>query len=133
CFTYGDGLSDINLTKLIAFHKSQKTLATVTAVRPPGRFGSMRVSQDKVFDFVEKPTVDTGLINGGFFVLSPKVLDYIETDNSIWEKEPIQRLTSEGELSAFEHTGFWQSMDTLRDKMRLDQLWESGEPPWKIW
>ena len=133
CFTYGDGLSDINITKLIAFHKSQKTLATVTAVRPPGRFGSMEMSNKKVSKFIEKPTVDTGCINGGFFVLSPKVLDYIETNNSIWEGKPVQQLSHDGELSAFEHTGFWQPMDTLRDKIRLEQMWESGKAPWKIW
>lgn len=133
CFTYGDGLSDINIGKLIAFHKSYNTLATVTAVRPPGRFGSMVMNNEKVSNFIEKPTNDTGYINGGFFVLSPKVLKYIENDNTTWEKEPIQRLTREGELSAFEHKGFWQPMDTLRDKMRLDQMWETGNAPWKIW
>ncbi len=133
CFTYGDGLSDIDLKKLIKFHKSQKTLATVTAVRPPGRFGSMEMEEGKVSKFIEKPVLGSGCINGGFFVLSPGALDYIKTNNSVWEEEPIQELTNDGELSAFEHTGFWQPMDTLRDKMRLDRMWESGKAPWKMW
>lgn len=133
CFTYGDGVSDINLTSLINYHKSHKKLATVTAVRPPGRFGVMKLNKGTVSEFIEKPAVDTGYINGGFFVLSPRVIDYIPSDNAIWEREPIQRLANEGELSAYEHEGFWQPMDTLRDKMRLDALWESGKAPWKVW
>lgn len=133
CFTYGDGLSDINLTRLIEFHKSKNTLATVTAVQPPGRFGAMKMANGTVSEFIEKPENNTGFINGGFFVLSPKVLDYIDSDSASWEKEPVRRLTQEGELSAYEHKGFWQPMDTLRDKMRLDEMWESGDAPWKIW
>lgn len=133
CFTYGDGLSDLNIVDLIQFHKTQDTLATVTAVQPPGRFGSMDISGAKVTNFVEKPANGGGRINGGFFVLEPRVIDYIENDETVWEEEPVQQLTQDGQLSAFEHTGFWQPMDTLRDKMRLDEMWKSGDAPWKLW
>ena len=134
CFTYGDGLSDINIKDLIKFHKSQKTLATVTSIQPPNRFGVLSISKKKfVTRFKEKPVSNTLNVNGGFFVLSPKVLDYIESDNTVWEKEPLEKLASKGQLAAFEHEGFWQSMDTLRDKIYLESLWESGKAPWKRW
>jgi len=133
CFTYGDGVSDINITKLIKFHKKQETLATCTATQPPGRFGALDMAQNRIISFNEKPLGDGAWINGGFFVLSPKVIDYIDGDNTTWEKEPIERLAREGELSAFKHKGFWKPMDTLRDKNQLDELWNSGHAPWKIW
>jgi len=133
CFTYGDGLSDVNICELIDFHQCGGTLATVTAVKPPGRFGSLDLSGDKILVFDEKPKGDGFWINGGYFVLSPKVLDYIEGDATVWEKEPLQHLAAEGSLTAFKHSGFWQPMDTLRDKVHLEQLWDSGNPPWKVW
>lgn len=133
CFTYGDGLCDVNIRNLINFHKTQKTLATVTAVQPPGRFGSLNIEGEKVGNFVEKPLCDGGWINGGYFVLSPKVVDYIDGDITGWEGDPIQRLSMEGELSAFKHDGFWKPMDTLRDKNVLEDLWNRDEAPWKIW
>lgn len=133
CFTYGDGVSDINMSKLIAFHKAQGTLATLTAIKPPGRFGALSLTQDKVTGFKEKPQGDGGWINGGFFVLSPKVLDYIEGDETVWEQTPMEKLAKEGNLSAFLHNGFWQAMDTLRDKRYLEELWTSGKAQWKIW
>ena len=133
CLTYGDGVSDININKLIEHHKKQKTLATLTAVYPPGRFGSLDISNGKVATFQEKPKGDGSRINGGFFVLSPKVIDLIENDTTVWEQEPMEILAKQGEMSAFEHNGFWQPMDTLRDKNYLEELWETGEAPWKIW
>jgi len=133
CLTYGDGVSDINITELIKYHKSQKTLATLAAVYPPGRFGSLDISNRKVNAFKEKPKGDGSRINGGFFVLSLKVLDFIENDTTVWEQGPMEHLAKQGEMSAFEHNGFWQPMDTLRDKNYLEQLWKSGEAPWKIW
>ncbi|MEN8220653.1 MAG: glucose-1-phosphate cytidylyltransferase [Pseudomonadota bacterium] len=133
CFTYGDGVSDINMSKLIAFHKAQGTLATLTAIKPPGRFGALSLTQDKVTGFKEKPQGDGGWINGGFFVLSPKVLDYIEGDETVWEQSPMEKLAKEGNLSALLHNGFWQAMDTLRDKRYLEELWTSGKAQWKIW
>jgi glucose-1-phosphate cytidylyltransferase len=133
CLTYGDGVSNINITKLIEHHKNQKTLATLTAVYPPGRFGSLEISNGKVSTFKEKPKGDGLRINGGFFVLSPKVLDLIENDTTVWEQEPMEILAKQGEMSAFKHDGFWQPMDTLRDKNYLEELWETGEAPWKIW
>jgi glucose-1-phosphate cytidylyltransferase len=134
CFTYGDGVGDVDITRLIAFHKQQKTLATVTATQPPGRFGSLKINRQlKVMGFQEKPQGDGGWINGGFFVLSPPVLDYIDGDSSLWEMEPIDRLAQEGEVSAYKHYGFWQPMDTLRDKNHLEELWQSGHAAWKIW
>lgn len=133
CFTYGDGVSDVNITQLISFHKSQNTLATLTATQPPGRFGAINLHHHKVTAFQEKPQGDGGWINGGFFVLSPKVIDYIEGDDTIWERAPMEQLAREGEMSAFLHYGFWQPMDTLRDKIRLEELWVSGKAPWKVW
>lgn len=133
CFTYGDGLSDINLNELIKFHKSQKTLATVTSVIPPGRFGVLDISKSKVKFFKEKPAGDRALINGGFFVLSPEVINYIKDDQTVWEKEPMEKLVNNQQLSAFEHKGFWQPMDTIRDKKVLENLWNSEEAPWKNW
>jgi glucose-1-phosphate cytidylyltransferase len=132
CFTYGDGLTDLDLEKLISFHRKSKTLATVTAVQPPGRFGALNVKGDKVTTFEEKPG-DGGWINGGYFVLSPKVLDYIEGDDTIWERGPMEALAREGKLSAYYQRGFWHAMDTLRDKNYLEELWESGAAPWKKW
>jgi glucose-1-phosphate cytidylyltransferase len=133
CFTYGDGLSNVNLRHLIDFHKKQKTLATVTGVRPPGRFGAMAISGNKVSKFQEKPEGDGGWINGGFFVLEPKVLDYIKDDNTIWEREPLTKLSLESQLSVYLHSGFWQPVDTLRDKKLLEELWQTDNPPWKNW
>lgn len=133
CFTYGDGLSDVNLHELIAFHKQQKTLATLTAIQPPGRFGALSVNSKKVIGFSEKPQGDGGWVNGGFFVLSPKVLNYIKNDETIWEKYPLEQLAEAGQLSAFHHRGFWHAMDTLRDKNYLEELWVSGTAPWNCW
>ena len=133
CLTYGDGVSDVNITNLIAFHKAQNTRATLTATIPPGRFGALDLQGNKVNSFMEKPQGDGAMINGGFFVLSPKVLDYIIDDKTIWEREPLEKLASKGELSAFHHHGFWQPMDTLRDKVHLEELWQSGNAPWKVW
>jgi glucose-1-phosphate cytidylyltransferase len=133
CLTYGDGVSDINISDLITFHKAQNVKATVTATVPPGRFGALDIRGNKVGSFMEKPKGDGAMINGGFFVLSPNVLDYIDDDNTIWERGPLERLAREGELAAFQHHGFWQPMDTLRDKMYLEELWQSGSAPWKVW
>ncbi|WP_291781349.1 glucose-1-phosphate cytidylyltransferase [Cecembia sp.] len=135
CMTYGDGLSDVNLDHLIRFHKNQQTLATLTAVRPPGRFGVFKLDseQTRIHSFLEKPNEGAAWINGGFFVLEAGIFDYLESDSTVWEKEPLENLSRNGELSAFKHTGFWQPMDTLRDKHYLQQLWESDDPPWKIW
>ncbi len=133
CFTYGDGVSDIDLSELLAFHAMHKKLATVTAVQPAGRFGSLNLDGQKVRGFEEKPIGDGGWINGGFFVLSPKVIDHVANDSSVWEKEPLESLARSGELSAYLHHGFWQPMDTLRDKNHLEELWTSGKAPWKKW
>lgn len=133
CFTYGDGLSDVNIGASIEFHRQHGRRATVTAVLPPGRYGAIECTGDRVTGFVEKPRGDGGLINGGFFVLSPAVLDYIEGDQTSWEGRPLIRLAADGEMMAFEHSGFWQPMDTLRDKNLLEELWSSGEAPWKCW
>jgi glucose-1-phosphate cytidylyltransferase len=133
CFTYGDGVSNLNLTKLIAFHKEHGKQATVTAVQPPGRFGALELDGTSVKRFVEKPHGDGMYINGGFFVLSPKVIELIEGDNTIWEREPLEALARTDELRAFTHDDFWQPMDTLRDKQHLEGLWESGSAPWKVW
>lgn len=133
CLTYGDGVSDVNITELIAFHKKQKVKATLTAVLPPGRFGALGLDRNKVSSFCEKPKGDGAKINGGFFVLSPSVLDYIADDNTIWERDPLERLAIEGDLAAFQHHGFWRPMDTLRDKTYLEELWQSGKAPWKVW
>ncbi len=135
CMTYGDGVSDLDISELIAFHQSQKTLATLTAVKPPGRFGAFKLddSQDKILSFKEKPKGDGAWINGGFFILQPQVLKYIEGDATVFEKEPLRNLAHDGQLAAYRHDGFWQSMDTLRDKMLLEDLWQRGAPPWKKW
>jgi len=132
CFTYGDGLANVNISKLISFHKEVGTLVTLTAVQPTGRFGILRMDGDHVEHFVEKPHGDGNWVNGGFFVVEPKAFEYIDGDNSVWEREPLERLAREGELSAYKHEGFWHPLDTLRDKNHLDELWNS-KPPWKIW
>ena len=133
CFTYGDGVADVDIAASIAFHKAHGKLATVTAVLPPGRFGALAREGDAVRGFIEKPRGDGGWINGGFFVLSPKVIDYIAADSTSWELEPMAKLAAENQLQAFEHNGFWQPMDTLREKNLLEELWASGEAPWKQW
>ena len=133
CFTYGDGVSSINIQKLIDFHKKSKTVATVTAVLPPSRYGVLAFDENKIIGFDEKPEGDGGWINGGFFVLSPKVIDYIADDTTHWEHAPMKRLVAEGQLSAYYHHGFWHPMDTLRDKKSLEAMWASGKAPWKIW
>ena len=133
CFTYGDGVSNINITASIAFHKKQGKLATISAVAPPGRYGALQMNDNLVNDFIEKPAGDGGMINGGFFVLSPKVIDMIAGDQTSWEGEPLKKLAGMGEMAAFVHKGFWQPMDTLREKNMLEELWAAGEAPWKIW
>jgi len=133
CFTYGDGLADIDVSKLVEFHRAHGKLATVTAVQPPGRYGALVREGSMVTGFREKPPGDGAWINGGFFVLSPKVTDFIEGDATSWELAPMETLARNGELLSFEHFGFWQPMDTLRDKNHLEQLWESGQAPWKSW
>ena len=133
CFTYGDGVSDINISELIEFHNMQKVKATLTAIKPIGRFGVLDLEHNLVKRFVEKPNDESSMINGGFFVLSPKAIDYIEGDQTIWEREPLERLAREGELAAFQHNGFWQPMDTMRDKTYLEDLWQSGKADWKVW
>ncbi len=132
-FTYGDGLSDVDFSMEANFHTSHGKLATILAVRPPGRYGALTIKDTKVCGFEEKPSGDGGWINGGFFILSPGVLDYISGDQSSWEREPIENLAHDGELMAFKHYGFWQPMDTLREKNILESLWESGKAPWKVW
>lgn len=132
--TYGDGVADVNISKLVNFHKKHGKLATVTAVQPPGRFGSLVVSSNgEVTRFNEKPLGDGTWINGGFFVLEPGILKYIDGDESIWEREPLERITNDKELVAYKHYGFWKPMDTLRDKLELESLWDKGNAPWKIW
>ncbi len=133
CFTYGDGVGDVDIVKLVEFHKSKGTLATLTATQPPGRFGALSLEKHQVTGFQEKPQGDGGWINGGFFVLSPKVVDTIEGDATIWEREPMERLAKDRQMSAYFHKGFWQPMDTLRDKNHLEELWASGKAPWKVW
>ena len=133
CFTYGDGVSDVDITRLLAFHRAHTKLATVTAVQPPGRYGVLSREGAAVRGFVEKPKGDGGWINGGFFVLSPKVIEHIDGDSSSWEGEPLTRLAASGQLMAFEHAGFWQPMDTLRDKIHLEEMWATGRAPWKTW
>jgi glucose-1-phosphate cytidylyltransferase len=133
CFTYGDGVSDIDISAAIDFHKNHGKAATLTATYPPGRFGALDIRGQQIKQFMEKPKGDGAMINGGFFVLSPQVLDYLENDFTIWEQQPLQRLAADGQLMAFEHHGFWQPMDTLRDKTFLEDLWASGKAPWKIW
>jgi len=133
CFTYGDGVADVDITAQLAFHKAHGRLATVTAVQPPGRYGVLLRQDDAVVGFQEKPLGDGGWINGGFFVLHPAVIEYIENDQSSWEGGALARLAQQGQLQSFEHTGFWQPMDTLRDKKLLEQLWVEGKAPWKWW
>ena len=133
CFTYGDGLADVNISKLIEFHKNHGKLATVTAVQPPGRYGALMRSGTRVQGFQEKPPGDGAWVNGGFFVLNPKVIDFIDGDNSSWEGSPLETIAQKGEMESFEHRGFWQPMDTLRDKNHLEDLWSSGKAPWKTW
>lgn len=133
CFTYGDGVSNLNIRGLIDFHKKQKTLATVTAVQPPGRYGYMDVSGEKVNQFIEKPLGDGGWINGGFFILEPGVFSYIKGVDTNWESEPLENLAKDGQLSVYKHNKFWQAMDTQRDKNFLQSLWETGSAPWKVW
>ena len=133
CFTYGDGVSDIDLRQQLAFHREHKRLATVTAVQPPGRYGAITLHENGTAGFKEKPRGDGGWVNGGFFVMSPKVIDFISGDDTVFEAGPMERLASEGQLAAFEHTGFWHAMDTLRDKLNLDQMWTSGNAPWCVW
>lgn len=134
CFTYGDGVSDVNIRELLDFHRAQGTLATLTATYPPARFGALDIRSDhKVMTFKEKPKGDGGMINGGFFVLSQKVLSLLKDDKTVWEREPLETLASEGQLSAYQHHGFWQPMDTLRDRTLLEQLWAQGKAPWKVW
>lgn len=131
--TYGDGVADVDIPALIAFHRRHGRLATVTAVRPPARFGGITFDGDRVAGFAEKPQIGEGWINGGFFVLDRKVLDYIDGDRTLWEKEPMERLTADGQLMAFRHEGFWQPMDTVRERNILDELWRGGRAPWKVW
>ncbi len=133
CLTYGDGVADVDIAASLAFHRSHGKLATVTAVRPLARFGSLDIEAGAVRRFVEKPVTEGGLINGGFFVLSPKVIDYIAGDETLWEKEPLENLARDQQLMAFEHDGFWQPMDTLRDRHHLEELWAKGRAPWRIW
>ncbi len=133
CFTYGDGLADINLKELINYHQKSNKKATITAVKPPGRFGSLEFERGKVIDFNEKPKGDGFWINGGFFVLEPSVIDLINDDSCIWEKEPLKQLSNDGELNAYKHNGFWLPMDTLRDKNNLERLWSIDQAPWKLW
>lgn len=133
CFTYGDGVSDLDISATLAFHRRHGKLATMTATYPPGRFGAVDIDSGRVRSFQEKPRGDGGMINGGFFVLSPAVIDRIDGDASIWEQQPLMGLAAAGQLMAYEHTGFWQPMDTLRDKQLLEQLWASGRAPWKTW
>jgi len=135
CMTYGDGVSNVNISQLIEFHKTQGTLATLTAAQPPGRYGAFKLgrTENKVSAFKEKPNGDGAWVNSGFFVLEPGVMDYIDGDAITWEKEPMEKLAANGELAAYKHSGFWQPMDSLRDKHVLEDLWQSGEAPWKIW
>jgi glucose-1-phosphate cytidylyltransferase len=135
CLTYGDGVSNIDITKLIAFHRAQRALATLTAVQPAGRFGAFTLKEGDtlVHGFKEKPKGDGAWVNGGFFVCEPGVFDYIDSDSTVWEQGPMERLSQDGRLAAYQHPGFWQPMDTLRDKMLLEQLWTSGKAPWKVW
>lgn len=133
CFTYGDGLSSVNISDLLSFHRSHGRLATLTAVQPPGRFGSLGLDGSRITSFLEKPDGDGAWVNGGFFVLNRKVIDLIAGDDTIWEQEPLQTLASRNELMAYFHKGFWQPMDTLRDKVYLERLWNQGKAPWKIW
>ncbi len=133
CFTYGDGLSDVDVSSLIRFHREQRRLATVTAVQPPGRFGALDIAGARIMRFEEKPQGDGAWVNGGFFVLEPDAVDYVSDDATVWEREPVERLARDAQLSAYTHRGFWQPMDTLRDRTLLEGLWQSGRAPWKVW
>jgi glucose-1-phosphate cytidylyltransferase len=133
CFTYGDGLADIDITAQLTFHKTRAGLATMCAVQPPGRFGAIDIQDNRITRFEEKPSGDGSWINGGFFILEPGVLDYIKNDATIWERDPLEALARDGQLSAYMHSGFWQPMDTLRDKLKLEELWQNGHAPWKVW
>jgi glucose-1-phosphate cytidylyltransferase len=133
CFTYGDGVADIDISALVAKHREAGRLATVTAIQPPGRYGALHIENEEVEHFQEKPAGDGAWINGGFFVLEPGVLSYLDGDDTVWEQRPLQRLAAEGQLAAYRHAGFWQAMDTLRDKNHLEELWSSGKAPWKSW
>jgi glucose-1-phosphate cytidylyltransferase len=133
CFTYGDGVSDVDISASVAYHRKHGKAATLTATYPPGRFGALDIHDGAVRSFKEKPKGDGALINGGFFVLAPSVLRHLEDDSTVWEREPLQRLAEDGELMSFQHDGFWQPMDTLRDKVYLEELWDSGNAPWKQW
>jgi glucose-1-phosphate cytidylyltransferase len=135
CLTYGDCVSDIDITRLVEFHRSEEALGTLTAVQPPGRFGvlSLGEGETRIESFTEKPAGEGGWVNGGFFVVEPEVLDYIASDQTVWEREPLERLSSEQKLAAYRHEGFWHPMDTLRDKSVLEELWSSGDAPWKVW
>ena len=133
CLTYGDGVGDVDITKLIAFHRQQGRSATVTTVQPPGRYGVLEIEQGLVHRFREKPQGDGHWVNGGFFVLEPSVIDRVSGDNCIWEREPMETLARDGQLAAYQHTGFWQPMDTLREKNQLEQMWLTGTAPWRIW
>lgn len=133
CFTYGDGVSDVDISASLEFHRKHGKLATVTTVRPPARFGGIVFDEDRVAEFTEKPQTGEGWINGGFFVLSPKVLEYLDGDETIWERTPLEGLAQDGQLMAFRHEGFWQPMDTIREKTLLEELWASGKAPWKVW
>jgi glucose-1-phosphate cytidylyltransferase len=133
CFTYGDGVSDIDITALVAEHRRSGRRATVTAIQPPGRYGALLIEKGAVLNFQEKPAGDGAWINGGFFVLEPSVLDYIDGDETVWEQRPLQQLAADGQLTSYKHQGFWQAMDTLREKNHLEELWSSGKAPWKSW
>lgn len=133
CFTYGDGVCDVNIGEAIAFHRDQNKLATLTGVQPPGRFGALNLEGNRVTNFIEKPLGEGGWINGGFFVLSPKVIDSIEGDETVWERAPMESLARCGQLSVYLHKGFWQPLDTLREKNQLEEMWRSGNAPWKVW
>jgi glucose-1-phosphate cytidylyltransferase len=135
CLTYGDGVSDVDISAVIRFHKEQKVLATLTAAQPPGRFGALTLGSEQTYvnEFREKPGGDGAWVNGGFFVLEPGAIDYVTDDSTVWEREPLERLARDGNLAAYKHRGFWHPMDSLRDKVFLEELWNSGEPPWKVW
>lgn len=133
CFTYGDGVANVDITKLIKFHEAHGKLATLTAAKPPGRFGALSMEGDLITQFQEKPDGDGTFINGGFFVLSPKVIEHIDDDKTTWEQEPLKNLARNGQLMAYKHQGFWQPMDTLRDKVQLEDMWQAGKAPWKVW
>ena len=133
CFTYGDGLADIDITAQLAFHKTKSSLATMCAVQPPGRFGAINIQDNRITRFEEKPSGDGSWINGGFFVLERSVFDYLKDDTTVWERDPLEALARDGQISAYTHEGFWQPMDTLRDKLKLEDLWQCGHAPWKVW